>query len=241
MLCLEQVQDAPPARMATAPIADALDCRDVEQTDTVRLVERVPDLPWTQELRQVEERASDAGDRDPVTCSPVVGMQVADVVQAETGPSVTSASGVGDVDRPGYSPVKLPERPSVTVAEKCSRAARQHRCQPPGAPRDGEVSDGVDAPVDTVQTPDRQTLNRSSAEAQGRQLAPRHDPVLPARDSGKPAFGTWSTLCTSDVHKIDQFHHRRQRDRSGRAGGSRAYRCRQSTHTDQKQPARTRP
>ena len=96
MLCLEQVQDAPPARMATAPIADALDCRDVEQTDTVRLVERVPDLPWTQELRQVEERASDAGDRDPVTCSPVVGMQVADVVQVDPAVhcmmQVTSAS-----------------------------------------------------------------------------------------------------------------------------------------------------
>lgn len=103
--------------MSAAAIADALHRGDVEQPNALRLIERVPQRSRAQDLREVEKRASDRGDRDPVTLCSVVRMQVSNMMQRKAGPTVTTPTRVDDVHRSGDSGAKLPECSRVAVAQ----------------------------------------------------------------------------------------------------------------------------
>lgn len=62
------------------------------------------------------------------------------------------------------------------------RAARENRRHVAPVAREAIVSDGVDAGVDTVQTPSGGAVtDRSSAEPEFEQLVERHDAVLRER------------------------------------------------------------
>jgi hypothetical protein len=81
---------------------------------------------------------------------------------------------------------KLPRDGRRQVAQHRAVAARQHRCEPASLTRQRAMADRVDAAVQDVQPPGPNTMiGRVSADAERRQLRPRHDAVLSPREIGE--------------------------------------------------------
>jgi hypothetical protein len=82
------------------------------------------------------------------------------------------------------------------MAQQRVFAEGENRGDPAAAVSQAAMADGVDAPVYPVQPTDRQSISdRSSAETELGELAPRDYTVLPGRDRRHLSV-TWATLCT---------------------------------------------
>lgn len=122
---------------------------DVQGAQALGLLESGPKLAGDLDLREVEERPADAGDRDPVDESPVFGMLPADVVAANPRNGVARRG--GDVNQATPDGPEVLEGGSIAVAEQRPRPASENRRHP--APTDCQVrvAHGVDAAMDAVQ------------------------------------------------------------------------------------------
>ncbi len=88
-----------------------------------------------------------------------------------------------DVDRAGRRLEHPPQLRSASMAEDTSLTVGQRRRLPPGAERQGRVSDGVDTSMDPVQAPRGDPPgNRPLVDARPMKLTDRDQPVLAARD-----------------------------------------------------------
>src|SRR4051812_18236659 len=121
----EEVAEHLEAVPAVAARAGGLQRHEVEQPQPLRFVEGPLDVARPNDLREVEERAGDGGDRDAVVDGAVVRVQRAHAVDVDFR---TRAHGPrrDHVDLRARGLPKTPERSGVPIAEHRAGPAREH-------------------------------------------------------------------------------------------------------------------
>jgi hypothetical protein len=165
-----------------------LELSDVQVAQRVRLLDRLEQAPAPDLRREVDERAGDRGDRDPVDLRDGVGGEGRRHVEADprTGTGPTRHA---DVDQPLRGRKQLPLRGGAGVAERRAAAVRQHRRQPVAGRRECVTADRVDAAMHTKQTAAAHPVgDRVRREPEGTQLGRGHQPVPTRRDGEEGAL-----------------------------------------------------
>lgn len=178
----ERPLEAVPALPPGQPRERCLDRHPVEHALDLRLVQHVCELALLVEhLRQVDDRAGHARDRNAVDHGVVVRMEHSRGVHGDARPRLYPARH-RDLDPSARGAADHPGVPRGAVAEKRQRPAGQHRGELPPARTERLVAHRVDAAMKAMQAPgperavDRvlgQPAPRAGAPRPGRTAAPQ--------------------------------------------------------------------
>ena len=158
-------------------------------------LDRLLELASREAEGQVGEGLAGGGDRDAVGARrrprPPWPMD-----HDRRGASNPACTGDGDVDPGGGGGTDAPERRGAPVAQRGAVAARHDGGEPPALARDDRVADGVDAAVEPVKPPARDSPARSASRSKpsARSCVAAHDAILPAGQVRRAA-GRVGLLC----------------------------------------------
>src|SRR5918999_1318700 len=182
-----------PSRQA---FEDSLDRFEVEQLSQLGLIDRVGQPLFAEDVGEVDDGASEAGDGDVVDEGSVFGVDASRAVQREALLRLASA-GRGDLD---------PSRPSLHAPHPPGGAVTSERLWPAGVNSSNEVGlvrqGGVAYRVDALvlrHEPARLDATFDLPRGQSRlpHLLPFRDPMLPARQGLHHVVRrVWALLCT---------------------------------------------
>jgi hypothetical protein len=167
------------------------------------LLDHALELIGAEHVGDVEQRAGQARDGDAVDDHPVVGVERADAVQRDAVVAGGPPTDRRHVHIAALGAAQRVKRGSVAVAQHGTVTASKNSCHPPALERQHAMPHGVDASIQLKAAGSEPAPNGSARQAEGDELAVRHDPVLPVRQVRHRAV-TWFKLSSHSEPKLAQ-------------------------------------
>ena len=111
---------------AVASVAELLDCPEIEEAESLSLLDGAPEPSRVDGLGKVQQRSRDACHRDPVKLGAIVRVEVADPVAPDAGPVLAAVSGAKDVDKGAGAGSDAPLGPGAPVTQEGTMPTRQN-------------------------------------------------------------------------------------------------------------------
>lgn len=184
------------AAVAVAAAQQPLDRLQVEQAKALGLLEGALELGGGENLGEIEQRAGDRGDRDPVPQGAVLGVEASRAMDAEPGLVMAAASDCGDVDEARGEGEQVPQRTAIAMAQQGARPAREDCGHPAALGGQSRVAYGVDAAVEGLEPFGCEAAaDVVSRESQAGELLVRNHSMLVGGELCHAALGVWGFEC----------------------------------------------
>jgi hypothetical protein len=173
--------------VASAPSgADALQVSQLDQAEPVCLLEGPLEPVLVDDLGEVEERAGDGRNRDPIEENSILAGDPA-LANGDASPLPSPRS--GDFDAASRHSAEPPERRCTPVAEDRAVATGQDGRHQPSSRRHVAMAEHIDAVVQAVEaTRFDAACDRAPPESRIYELLPGENTVLPASEGGQLPF-----------------------------------------------------
>lgn len=133
-----------PATPAARPHAHRLDLGYVQETQPLGRLERTLQLLRSQDLREVEQGASDRGHRDAAMGRDIPGTEATHAMEVDPRPPPAAAPRDGHVDQGPVGRPQGPQRGATVMAQAGTGWVGEYGSHPPRFAPDSAIAEGID-------------------------------------------------------------------------------------------------